>query len=1130
MAKLYPPNIEGTIPAFYKNDDGTATIAVPFSMNTAVNKSAVTGFQLKLKTVQNSTYLLSLSTNSVEDYELDTNCCVYFRLTKAQADKLYIGQYYKIQIAYINNYEVGYFSTVGVIKCTTKPIIEIANMTSSGINIHKYSYTGVYTQAIFEYKQVYVDGYIPIKLTIDTYIPNIYYILKDKSYILASDNYDDTIQYYKYVSYYQPNTYYIKSENGYKLDDSSRISIGQIYYSRTPIIDETNNNFKDSSEKANEYRFTVTYNNQIQFDSGWKLHNSSKDILPYESNDLYEFQSDLIENVTYYIQYSIRTNNGLELSSPKYRIMQKKSISPEIKTSIIAELNEDNGYINVSLIGEKDNEGNETAATGLFVVSRASSEDNYMIWHEINRFALHGEHPSRQIWKDFTIEQGKGYKYSLQQYSDSGLYSSRIISNLVRANFEDMFLYDGEVQLKIKYNPKVSSFKTNYLESKLETIGSKYPFIFRNGNVSYKEFPLSGLISYWSDEENLFIKNDEIELLNKYQKFKRYGTFLDEMKNYNYVSDYLEDLYKTMSTLPAEQYKLREKYQSYIEAISQNNVNIQRQLNLQREQEINLNNDRAKTTDLNDYNILAERLFKLKVLNWLNNGKEKLFRSPTEGNYIVRIMNVSLTPEDKVGRMLHTFNATAYEIADCSYDTLSKYGIIEVDEPNNIQLRYESVPISTTEDKSDDSRYIIPENGKQLYTLRDINILQSHAAITVRFTDMIPGAIIYFTQENGPEQEVMIGATGTYMLDTGFKITNIHLDPNKSKGQGMITYSYEDNAQNIFNEIEMIDIIDIPARQFFNHNKNILDIINNIRDEVLLFFYLNFQIRTIYPAYGIQNKDDGHFEVYRDMELTRPIINLDPDQWVVKKLQQGYKIEDLIPQIYESIDNNKILGQDEIINSDNAKAFGDRFEDTFALYYFELNTWKLQFITSQNQLIEKVINSNTPLGFYYDLKNIDAIIVTPETDDIIRKQIGNELVDSLSNYYVYSTSIYFNNGKDEETIDLKDIEYLMLKNDLLFDSIVFGAGVYLNCGYQIQRIHYSLEYTNKETKLALSTLNKLINTFSIDASQVTDEKALYTIIKNAIVARYNYLYDSSYIDNFLNALTKAKEEWEATLT
>jgi hypothetical protein len=71
-------------------------------------------------------------------------------------------------------------------------------------------------------------------------------------------------------------------------------------------------------------------------------------------------------------------------------------------------------------------------------------------------------------------------------------------------------------------------------------------------------------------------------------------------------------------------------------------------------------------TQLTANNYHKERDFKLEVLEWLTNGKPKLFRSPTEGNYIVRLMNTSLTPNDTLGRMLHTFSCTAYEIAECN--------------------------------------------------------------------------------------------------------------------------------------------------------------------------------------------------------------------------------------------------------------------------------------------------------------------------------------------------------------------------------------------------------------------------------------------------------------------------------
>jgi hypothetical protein len=79
-------------------------------------------------------------------------------------------------------------------------------------------------------------------------------------------------------------------------------------------------------------------------------------------------------------------------------------------------------------------------------------------------------------------------------------------------DYEHAFLFDGTKQLKIKYNPKVSSFKNTLLESKIDTIGGKHPFIFRNGNVKYKEFSISGLLSCSLDDELLFTTEKDVYL------------------------------------------------------------------------------------------------------------------------------------------------------------------------------------------------------------------------------------------------------------------------------------------------------------------------------------------------------------------------------------------------------------------------------------------------------------------------------------------------------------------------------------------------------------------------------------------------------------------------------------------
>ena len=66
--------------------------------------------------------------------------------------------------------------------------------------------------------------------------------------------------------------------------------------------------------------------------------------------------------------------------------------------------------------------------------------------------------------------------------------------------FEDIFLTEGNTQLKIQFNPNISGLKYNVSESQQITLGSKYPYIKRNGNNYFRSFSISGLISAFMDE------------------------------------------------------------------------------------------------------------------------------------------------------------------------------------------------------------------------------------------------------------------------------------------------------------------------------------------------------------------------------------------------------------------------------------------------------------------------------------------------------------------------------------------------------------------------------------------------------------------------------------------------------
>ena len=91
----------------------------------------------------------------------------------------------------------------------------------------------------------------------------------------------------------------------------------------------------------------------------------------------------------------------------------------------------------------------------------------------------------------------------------------------------------------------------------------------------------------------------------------------------------------------------------------------------------------------------AERLFKLKLMDWLGNGKIKMFKSPQEGNYLVRLLNISLTPEDRLGRMLHNFSCTAYEMEELTYNNLLNLNFLNIADDESTMLVTSSIRFKT---------------------------------------------------------------------------------------------------------------------------------------------------------------------------------------------------------------------------------------------------------------------------------------------------------------------------------------------------------------------------------------------------------------------------------------------------
>lgn len=105
MAKLYPPTIENCV--MFKS-----YIEIPFKHNMAVNYTNC-AYALKVKTISTNKEIINLKNGFIKNNKIYFNIQNYSELVN-------YGEYYKIQVAYIDNSTIGYYSSFALARCTER--------------------------------------------------------------------------------------------------------------------------------------------------------------------------------------------------------------------------------------------------------------------------------------------------------------------------------------------------------------------------------------------------------------------------------------------------------------------------------------------------------------------------------------------------------------------------------------------------------------------------------------------------------------------------------------------------------------------------------------------------------------------------------------------------------------------------------------------------------------------------------------------------------------------------------------------------------------------------------------------------------------------------------------------------
>lgn len=394
-----------------------------------------------------------------------------------------------------------------------------------------------------------------------------------------------------------------KAESSGEVLKSWRLRLLNNSYSKDQILNIDNYTLADSGiQLVSVYNYTLD-NNSLVLECS----------LPYE----------LEEKTNYKLLFQITTKNDYQNSILYTFKFTPQSIDalPGTFSSII---NEEDGYIKLVY-------NSETPYFGNLVIRRSDSKSNFLKWEDLKNFESHQE--TTFTYYDFTAQSGLAYRYLIQRRDARGRRGTPLYTqSYVIAQWEHALLLqsngtginvDTVKQLKLKFDFQISSYKTNIAENKTDTIGSKYPFIRRNGNMYYRSFPCTGLITAFSDNTDLFTNNEELydNHVDMYEEFQ--GTINNFITQYDYT---------------------------------------------------------------------YERKFREKVEQFLYNTKPKLYKSMQEGNILIKLMDVSLTPKTELGRLIYSFSATAYEIDQATIKNYDYYGLINIGNYNP-NIHYEKVKI-----------------------------------------------------------------------------------------------------------------------------------------------------------------------------------------------------------------------------------------------------------------------------------------------------------------------------------------------------------------------------------------------------------------------------------------------------
>ena len=336
----------------------------------------------------------------------------------------------------------------------------------------------------------------------------------------------------------------------------------------------------------------------------------------------YKFKQNFQDDIEYTLYINYKTENGYEPKEPiRFNFVMESFATDIINAQLITVDKDNDGLLtDLTFLEEEEDEGrialkiystDTNPWSGNICIRRASQDDNFQTWEDIIIFTVKEKNlNSLDLIYDYTIESGKWYKYGIQSIDKRGERGKLVIMN---NPIQRLFNYSyilGQDNKQLKLQ-----FNNTVNSFKHQIYDSKTDTI----GSQYPFITRNAVVNYRTFPINALI-----------------SFWMDE--NNTFLKNGKKDIYNYSNIV--------ELYDDYVE----------------------------KNSIRKQYDYTYEKDFRKLVLDFLQDGKPKLFKSPTEGNIIVRLMEVNCTPNQTLDRMIYSVSMNANELDDNTMMNYLKYG------------------------------------------------------------------------------------------------------------------------------------------------------------------------------------------------------------------------------------------------------------------------------------------------------------------------------------------------------------------------------------------------------------------------------------------------------------------------